>query len=92
MLSFLPKTPNSIMQELSTRFRIRRKTLGFSQKELSTRSGVSLGSLKRFEQSGEISLESLLKLAVILECLEDFEEVCRERVEVPKSLDDVFEY
>jgi len=89
MLSFLPKTPNDVMQELSTRFRTRRKTLGFSQKELATRSGVSLGSLKRFEQSGEISLESLLKLAVILECLEDFEGICREKGKVPKSLDEL---
>lgn len=90
MLSFLPKTPHNIMQELRTKFRQRRRLLGYSQKKLSTRSGVSLGSLKRFEQSGEISLESLLKLAVILECLEDFNRVCGEREEVPKSLDDVF--
>jgi transcriptional regulator with XRE-family HTH domain len=30
------------------------------------RSGVSLGSLKRFENNHEISLESLVKLAIIL--------------------------
>ncbi|MEA2028538.1 MAG: helix-turn-helix transcriptional regulator [Campylobacterota bacterium] len=89
MLSFLPKTPSDIMLELSTRFRKRRKTLGYSQKELATRSGVSLGSLKRFEQSGEISLESLLKLAVILECLEDFEGVCRAKDRLPQSIEEL---
>ena len=37
-----------------------------SQKEFSSRSGVSLGSLKRFEQTGEISLQSFTKLAIAL--------------------------
>jgi transcriptional regulator with XRE-family HTH domain len=38
-----------------------------TQEGLAKRSGVSLGSLKRFESSGHISLESLLKLALVLE-------------------------
>jgi transcriptional regulator with XRE-family HTH domain len=40
---------------------------------LAERSGVSLGSLKRFEQNGQISFENLLKLAQILGQLEAFE-------------------
>ena len=43
-----------------------RKRRKISQKELAKRSGVSLGSLKRFEQTGEISLISLTKLAMAL--------------------------
>ena len=38
-----------------------------SQKRLSEKSGVSLGSVKRFEQSGEISLSALTKIAIALE-------------------------
>lgn len=38
-------------------------------------SGVSLGSLKRFENTGEISLVSLLKLAIVLDCAEEFEQL-----------------
>ena len=34
---------------------------------------MSLGSVKRFEQSGEISLASLLKIALVLDRLGDFE-------------------
>ena len=89
MLSFLPKNPSDIMQELRAKFRQRRKDLGYTQKELSIRSGVSLGSLKRFESSGQISLESLLRLAVIIECLEDFEGICCERERVYMSIDEV---
>ncbi len=44
---------------------IRRKRK-LSQKKLSELSGVSLGSVKRFEQSGEISFLSLIKIAFAL--------------------------
>jgi transcriptional regulator with XRE-family HTH domain len=86
MLSFLPKTPTDMMSDLMIRFKTRRKSLKISQKDLATRSLVSLGSIKRFESSGHISLESLLKLALVLECLEDFEGICGEREEMPKSI------
>ena len=90
MLSFLPKNPQDVMEELRVKFKERRMRMGYTQMECATRSGVSLGSLKRFEHSGQISLESLLKLAYVLECLGDFEEVCLEREEIPRSLDEVF--
>lgn len=89
MLSFLPKNPQDLMQLLRQRFKARRVALKYTQKELSTHAGVSLGSLKRFESSGQISLESLLKLALVLECLEDFEGVCREKDEKFKSIEEV---
>jgi len=90
MLPFLPENPKDVMIELRTRFKQKRQSLGFTQKELSSRAGVSLGSLKRFETSGQISLESLLKLALVLECLGDFDGVCGEEEEERfESIDDV---
>jgi len=89
MLSFLPPTPSEMMDTLKTRFRQRRKALGYTQTELSKRSGVSLGSLKRFESSGQIALESLLKLALVLECLGDFGAVCESKETIPKSIEDL---
>jgi len=89
MLSFLPKNPIEIMQELKAKFRERRKSLGYTQNELATCSGVSLGSLKRFERSGQIALESLLKLALVLECLGDFSVVCEGKETIPKSIEDL---
>jgi len=89
MLSFLPPTPSEMMDTLKTRFRQRRKALGYTQTELSERSGVSLGSLKRFESSGQIALESLLKLALVLECLGDFGAVCEGSETMPKSIEDL---
>ena len=87
MLSFLPPSPSDIQEQLRHKFKTRRKQLGYTQIELAERSGVSLGSLKRFETIGQISLESLLKLAFVLECLGGLEEVCQEADEMPKSLE-----
>lgn len=56
---------------IAQRMRARRKEAHFSQAELSDLSGVSLGSLKRFERTGEISLSSLVALSEALQCDDD---------------------
>ena len=89
MLSFLPPSTSDMMDTLRTKFRQRRKEFGYTQPELASRSGVSLGSLKRFESSGQISLESLLKLSLVLECLGDFGEVCNKTEEVFESIEEI---
>lgn len=61
------KTPNEIDKMIAERIRVIRKRRKISQKKLSEKSGVSLGSVKRFEQSGEISLSALTKIAIALE-------------------------
>lgn len=62
----------SIKDQIRNRESKRRKALKLSQEELAKRSGVSFGSVKRFERTGEISLTSLLKIAVVLESEDDF--------------------
>lgn len=64
---FLQKTPTEIERLISERVRAIRKKRKISQQKLSEISGVSLGSLKRFERSGEISLLSLTKIAIALD-------------------------
>ncbi len=71
------KKPTDFMGQIAERHRALRKRAGYSQSELARRSGVSLGSLKRFESTGQVSLESLLKLVEILDRLEDFEWVLK---------------
>ena len=89
MLSFLPPTSSEMMETIKIKFKQRRKSLGYTQPELASRSGVSLGSLKRFERFGQISLESLLKLALVLECLGEFGALCEEEEERFESIEDV---
>lgn len=64
---FNKTTPGDINKKIAERIRAIRKRRKISQKELGEKSGVSLGSVKRFEQSGEISLLSLTKIAIALE-------------------------
>ena len=71
----LKPLPSDIQALLADKFRVLRKAQGYSQEEMAKRSGVSLGSLKRFENTGQISLESLLKLSHLLDRLDDFKTV-----------------
>jgi transcriptional regulator with XRE-family HTH domain len=69
------KTPTQVQLELAERFKKLRKDKKLSQSELADKSGVSLGSIKRFEYTGQVSLESLLKLAHLFDRLDDFDAV-----------------
>ena len=69
--------PGDILQEMATKVRQLRKQSGYSQEELARRSGVSFGSIKRFESSGQISFESLLKIAQVFDRLDDFTSVIK---------------
>jgi len=89
MLSFLPQTPTTVQEELKNKFRAKRKKLKITQNKLAVKSDVSLGSIKRFEQSGQISLESFLKIAFILECLDDFKEICTKKEVLPNSIEEL---
>lgn len=78
ILAVTLKTPNDVQDELRLRFRALRLRRNLTQGGLARRSGVSLPSLRRFERTGRIAFESLLKLALVLECLSDFDKVASE--------------
>ena len=67
-MGFIWETPKEINQAVALRLRAIRKRQGLSQQKLSQKSNVSYGSIKRFEESGQISLLSLTKLCVALGC------------------------
>ena len=71
MIGFKWETAEEMDEALAQRLKNIRKRRGLSQQQLSERSGVSYGSLKRFESTGQISLLSLTKLAIALNCAED---------------------
>lgn len=89
MLAINIYTPKSIMQDLKDKFKQKRLSLNLTQEGLSNKSGVSLGSIKRFESSGEISFESLLKVALVLNCLDDFKNIANEKDEQYESMEDL---
>ena len=75
MINMNIKAPDELGKMIALNVRVRRKAHKLSIKRLSEISGVSYGSIKRFESSGEISLKSLLKIAVVLDCAEAFEQL-----------------
>jgi transcriptional regulator with XRE-family HTH domain len=71
---FLPViTVNSMKASLKDRFRLRRKELKLSQQNLAKRSGISYGSIRRFESSGEVSLTSLLRMSQAMGLIDEFD-------------------
>ena len=90
-MGFVWETPEEINLALAQRLSRIRKRRKLTQEQLSEKSNVSYGSIKRFETSGQISLLSLTKLCVALGCEDEIkrlftvatygsiEEVLRER-------------
>ena len=70
---FNPNTPNDIAKELVEKIKQHRKKLKISQTQLAAKSGVSLGSIKRFESKYEISLNSFIKILIALNLEQDLE-------------------
>jgi transcriptional regulator with XRE-family HTH domain len=69
------KSPKEVMMVLSKKIIALRKDEKMSQKELSERSGVAYASIRKFESTGIISLESILKICDALQRLADFETI-----------------
>ena len=69
------KSPKEIMILLSKNIIALRKQEKMSQRELSDRAGVAYASIRKFESTGIISLESLLKICEALKRLIDFESI-----------------
>lgn len=73
MINLYQKTWTEINNDIAQKIVRLRKRKKITQKQLAARSGVSLGSLKRFEQSGEISLQSLTKIAIAVDVENELE-------------------
>jgi transcriptional regulator with XRE-family HTH domain len=70
-------TPNEVMILIGLNVRAIRKENKLTQQDLATKSGVGITALKKFEKTGKISLESLLKLSNTLNRLYEFESILK---------------
>lgn len=69
------ETAEELDQKLANRVRSIRKRRSISQEKLSSLSGVSYGSIKRFESTGQISLLSLTKIAMALDIADELRNI-----------------
>lgn len=67
--------PEEINRKLAERVQMVRKRKFITQEELSGLSDVSYGSIKRFEASGRITLLSLTKIAMALDCTDELRNI-----------------
>ena len=75
MEGFIWETAEELDLKLAQRIRNIRKRRSISQEKLASMSGVSYGSVKRFESTGQISLLSLTKIAMALDIADELRNI-----------------
>ena len=65
-MDYMWDTPSDIAKRLAGKIRMIRKRKGITQQQLAGRSNVSYATLRKFEKTGQISLESFIKLTIEL--------------------------
>jgi transcriptional regulator with XRE-family HTH domain len=73
MLPLDLQNPREMARTVAQRVKTLRLDRGWTQQELAERAGLALATYRQFERTGRISLERLLKLAVILDARAGFE-------------------
>lgn len=76
-------------RKLAESVRARRLLMELTQEGLAERSGVPLSTVRKFEQKGMISLESFLKLLMVLGGLEEMLIALEPVKKIFTSIDDV---
>lgn len=86
------ESPHEMAEKIAGRAKAKRLALNLSQQTLSKTSGVPYGTLKKFEKTGQISFESLLKIALALDEFEMFDHLFTKTIDTPPpSLDMLLE-
>ena len=80
------------MELLRVKYKQKRLSIGLAQSGLSTKIGVSLGSIKRFESICQISLNLLLKFSLVLERSEGFKNIANIKKSINELTADVNDY
>lgn len=75
MLPVELQTPREIAGSIAQRAHRLRLHRGWTQQEAAARAGVTLASYRRFERSGSISLDRLLRVAVALGAYEGLDQL-----------------
>lgn len=75
MLLLELRTPAEVSRLLAGRVRALRLHREWTQQELAARAGLTLATYRRFEHTGRISLERLLRIAVVLDAAGGFDQL-----------------
>jgi len=67
IMTFTVPSSEDVALELASRAKSRRLAQSLTQEGLASRSGVSFGTLKKFERTGRIALVSFIRLVIALD-------------------------
>lgn len=81
----LSKTQKKLVDNV----RERRLQMNLTQEGLAERASVALSTLRKFEQKGSISLDSFLKLLLVVGGLEEMVDILKPKEQNFKSIDEV---
>lgn len=74
-MDYLWDMPSDVTKRLASRMKNIRKRKKLTQKQLAGRSNVSYATLRKFESTGQISLESFVKLTMELGVVNEINEL-----------------
>ncbi|MEO8944992.1 MAG: helix-turn-helix transcriptional regulator [Gemmatimonadaceae bacterium] len=77
MLPFTLQTSRELIRTIAGRVRALRLDRGWTQREIAARAGIAFETYRAFERTGSISLERLMKLAVVLDARTELEQLFR---------------
>ena len=86
-MDYIWETPSEIAQNLAKRLKNIRRRRKITQKQMAQRCNVSYGALNKCEQTGEISLLSLIKIVMELGLTNEINELFTQPVYL--SIDEV---
>ena len=78
MNEYIWETAEELDKKIADRVRLIRKRRSISQEKLAQISGVSFGSVKRFETTGQISLLSLNRIAMARDMADELRQLFTE--------------
>lgn len=82
------KSGTEIIRELGKKYSDYRKRMGFTQKEVAEKSGLSVFTISSFENGSStgITLSSFIRLLRAIDCLEEIDKLLPELPESPRTL------
>jgi transcriptional regulator with XRE-family HTH domain len=82
------QTGSDIIRQLGKRYSDYRKRMGFTQKEVAEKSGLSVFTISSFENGSStgVTLASFLKLLRAIDSLDEIEKLLPEQPESPRAL------
>lgn len=78
-MTFNFNTPESLLLVIAAKAKARRLAEKLTRRTLAAKSGVAEANIKRFEITGQISFQNLLKIAYVLEEMDKFERLFQEK-------------